>query len=271
MAVNQIERAYRAWPILTGCAEQRRTITYGELGASLGIHHRAVRYVLGWLQSYCMEEYLPPITILVVNSTGKPGSGFIAYDIDRMDEGQEEVFSFNWSEIANPFEFADSGESYTDLIDTLTNDPDDSGDVYRLVKSRGIKQILFRDALVRVYSKKCAFTEITFLDALEACHIVPWSQSLPTERMDVRNGLLLNSFHHKLFDHGLMTLSTGYRMVYYDPKANDGKYGKFDRTLTVGLHGKALHLPHLQKHRPLQEYIVRHHHLAEWEQSQVEI
>ena len=30
MAVNQYERAYRAWPILTARASARQTITYGE-------------------------------------------------------------------------------------------------------------------------------------------------------------------------------------------------------------------------------------------------
>lgn len=46
MAVNQVERAFRAWPVLTGVAKQRGTITYGELGAAIGVHHRAIRYVL---------------------------------------------------------------------------------------------------------------------------------------------------------------------------------------------------------------------------------
>ena len=56
MAVNQLERAFRAWPVLIDIAKRRTTITYGELGAKLDIHHRAVRYVLGILQDYCLEE-----------------------------------------------------------------------------------------------------------------------------------------------------------------------------------------------------------------------
>lgn len=271
MAVNQVERAFRAWPILTACANQRKTITYGQLGIALGIHHRAVRYVLGLLQDYCLEERLPPITILVVNAAGRPGSGFIAFDHDRLDEGLDQVYFYKWTEIANPFEFADTGESYKTLIKALTDSPDHSDEVYRLVRSRGIKQILFRDALVKAYSKQCAFTQTTFLETLEACHIVPWTQSSPSERMDVRNGILLNSFHHKLFDRGLMTISADYRIIYCDPKAKDGRYTKFDRALTVSLHGKTMHLPRLFKHRPRKEIIERHHLLACWKPHEVEI
>jgi putative restriction endonuclease len=271
VAVNQVERASRAWPILTACANQRKTITYGQLGAALGVHHRAVRYVLGVLQDYCLEERLPPITILVVNAAGRPGSGFIAFDHDRLDEGLEQVYSYKWSELANPFEFADTGQSYETLVGTLIDSPDDSDEVYRLVRARGIKQILFRDALVKAYSKRCAFTQITFLETLEACHIVPWAQSSSSEKLDVRNGVLLNSFHHKLFDRGLMTISTDYRIVYCDPKTKDGKYTKFDRALTASLHGKTMHLPHLIKHRPRKELIERHHLLAGWERHEVEI
>lgn len=270
MTINQVERAFRAWPVLAYCAKQRKTITYAELGSALGVHHRAVRYVLGLLQDYCLEEHLPPITILIVNSTGKPGSGFIAFDLDRMDEGLEQVFSFKWHEMENPFEFANSGESYGTLIDSLVDSPDGSEDVYRLVKSRGIKQILFRDALIHAYSKKCAFTEISFLQALEACHIVPWAQCSSTERMDIRNGILLNSFHHKIFDRGLITISTNYQIIYYDPKANDGKYSKFDHALTTALHGKPMHLPRLIKHRPLPNLIEKHHQLGGWNINEVE-
>lgn len=130
MAVNQAERAFRTWPILTACANQGRTITYGQLGAALGIHHRAIRYVLCLLQDYCIAERLPPITILVVNAAGRPGSGFIAVDHDRLDVGLDQVYSYRWSEIANPFEFADIGESYETLKDALIDSPGNSDEVY---------------------------------------------------------------------------------------------------------------------------------------------
>ncbi len=271
LAINQVERASRAWPILISRARNRTTISYGELGAALGVHHRAIRFVLGVLQDYCLEEGIPPITILIVNASGKPGTGFIAYDLNHFDEGLQGVYSFDWTSIENPFIFAETGESYESLVNTLSESPEDSEDIYTLVKSRGIKQILFRDALLKVYANKCAFTEISFMASLEACHIVPWSQALPSERLDVRNGLLLNSFHHKLFDNGFVTLSPTYRIVYCDSQASDGSYSEFDRLLTVGLHGKKMHLPRLVKHQPGLEFIKRHHRITEWEDGEVEI
>ena len=90
--VNQVERASRAWPVLTAIAKKGKTITYGELAEVLGIHHRPIRYVLGVLQDYCLAEKLPPLTILVVNQSGEPGPGFIAHSFDDLEAGYSEVW-----------------------------------------------------------------------------------------------------------------------------------------------------------------------------------
>ena len=264
MAVNQVDRAFRAWPVLIGVAKKRKTITYGELGAAIGVHHRAIRYVLGVIQDYCLEEKLPPLTILIVNSSGKPGTGFIAYNLRNFEEGLGKVWGFDWNSIQNPFEFSQSGESYESLISSLSKDPEYSGDVYVKVKSRGIKQLLFRQALLKAYKEQCAFTELSFVSGLEACHIVPWAVASDSERLDVRNGILINSFHHKLFDQGLITISTSHEIVFYDPKQEDGEYSKLDRALTSKLHGKKMLLPFRLNQRPLPEYISRHHEIAGW-------
>jgi putative restriction endonuclease len=79
--------------------------------------------------------------------------------------------------------------------------------VYVKVKSRGVQQILFRDAVRKAYGWRCAFVGTEFPDALEACHIVPWAYSTPQQRMDVRNGLLLNPLHHRLFDKAYLTIT----------------------------------------------------------------
>ena len=152
MAVSQLERAYRAWPVLVNIAKQRRTATYGELGAAIGIHHRTVRFVLGVIQAYCMEEGHRPLTILIVNASGKPGSGFIAHDLNQFEEGLEEVWDYDWSALENPFDFASSGESAESLIKLLTREPENSSSVYALIKSRGVKQTLFKDSLLKIYS-----------------------------------------------------------------------------------------------------------------------
>lgn len=265
MAVNQIERAFRAWPILVKIAAERRTITYKELGAALGVHHRPIRYVLDVIQNYCLEIDLPPLTILVVNSSGKPGAGFVAYDLSLLELGLETVWNYDWDSHENPFGFAANGDSYKTLINALINNPECSDEVYAKVKTRGVKQILFRDTLLKAYGKKCAFTELSFKGALEACHIVPWAQSTDHERLDVRNGILLNSIHHKLFDQGLITITTDYKILYVDPKAEDGPYSKIDRALTTKLHGKIMHYPKMIKNRPLSEYVDKHNEIVGFE------
>jgi len=271
VSVNQVERAFRAWPILTQRAKDRSTITYGELGQALGVHHRAVRYVLSVIQDYCIEEGLQPLTILIVNSSGMPGTGFIALDLENFEEGLEKVYNFDWDGIENPFGFSASGDSYESIVASLTNDPSSAPDIYTLVKSRGIKQIIFRDSLLKAYAGRCAFTEISVPEALEACHIVPWSQAAPSERMDVRNGLLLNSFHHRLFDRGYMTLTTDHRIVYYDPYGNERAYSDVERSLTIELHSKPVHVPRRIALRPDAACITRHHQILGWEAEQLEI
>ena len=264
MSVNHVERAYRAWKILTKRAKQRRTITYGELAGLLGIHHRPIRYVLGVIQDYCIEMDLPPLTILVISTKGVPGTGFIAHDFADLEEGEALVYNFDWGALKNPFEFAKDGQSYESIVKKLINDPDNSGEVYRKVKSRGIQQIVFREALLKAYSQSCAFTGISLYNSLEAAHILPWSVSDESEKMDVRNGILLNSLHHKLFDKGDLTVSLDYRIVTYDPKLENGPYNNVERLVFNDLHGAPMRIPKLIRNRPLAKYLLWHHQKHEY-------
>jgi putative restriction endonuclease len=150
-------------------------------------------------------------------------------------------------------------------------DPSSSSEIYTLVKSRGVKQIIFRDALLKAYANRCAFTEIAVPETLEACHIVPWSQATPAERLDVRNGLLLNSFHHRLFDRGYMTLTIDHRIVYYDPDGEERIYSNMEHDLTIELHGKPVHIPHRIALRPDAACITKHHEIAGWEAEELEV
>ncbi len=103
--VDQRERACRAWPILIQEASLgHRQITYGQLSHRLGIHHRPIRYVLDLIQRYCMQNRLPPLTVLVVNQyTRRPGSGFIGCNSYEIDRCIERVLGYPWSSISNPF------------------------------------------------------------------------------------------------------------------------------------------------------------------------
>ena len=264
MAVNQAERAYLAWPILIGQAKKGKTIAYKALGDAIGIHHRTVRYVLGLIQDYCLEEKLPPLTILIVNQSGKPGGGFIAWDVDNYDEGFNKVVEYNWDLIDNPFSYASDGERYDQLITTLIQKPEEAEDVYVKVKTRGIAQSMFRDALIKTYKNKCAFTKLSFVSGWQAAHIIPWYKSSKSDRTDMRNGLLLTSFHHSLFDQAMITITDDYRIVFYDPDMDEGPYSEYDKLLTVNLHLKKMMLPKNKDHWPLAQYILRHYEIHEW-------
>lgn len=257
--VNQEQRAFSAWTILTSCARKNEPITYGELGRQLSIHHRAIRFILGVIQEFCMTNELPPLTILVLNKqTGLPGEGFIAYDIENSQDGINKVYAFNWSSLTNPFEYAQVGTTEHQLIDDLVNSPEKSGDVYTKVKVRGISQRIFRQALIKVYECSCAICGLSFEEALEASHIIRYSQSNSGQRLDVRNGLLLCSTHHKLFDNGYITINQNYTIDYFDNEEKSGEYTNYDRLMTVSFHGQTMKLPNDKKHLPNKQYLEQH-------------
>lgn len=270
MAINQIERAFRTWPILTECASRKSTISYGELGKAIGVHHRAIRFILHHIQNYCIESNLPPLTILIVNSSGLPGAGFIAHDLDDFQQGLDTVYEKSWADVENPFGFSQDGDTMDSLVTELIQDPTSSKEVYSRVKTRGIRQILFRDALIRAYSNRCAFTEISMLDSLEACHIVPWSQATPEQRLDVRNGILLNRFHHALFDSARITITTNHCIVFRTRK-RDKDISSIEHNLTVKLHGVEMHMPREERLKPHASYIEQHHELLGWEASEIKV
>lgn len=74
---NHEQRAYHAWNALVEAAGRREILRYRQLGDRIGIHHRAVGHALDPIHRYCIRDRLPPLTILVVNETGLPGSGFL--------------------------------------------------------------------------------------------------------------------------------------------------------------------------------------------------
>jgi putative restriction endonuclease len=199
--MNQLQYAGRAWPILTSLAASKETITYGDLAGRLGIHWRSCRLFLAVIQDFCLEEQLAPLTALVVQqSTGNPGGGFIAWDIDDAETAWQKVFGYPWNEIRNPFRFANNGDNLDELVTRLLEYPDGVSEVYALVRTRGIRQALFRELLLRVYGSYCAMTGTAHVDLLEAAHILPWNECTPEKRFDIRNGLLLSKLHHHLFD-----------------------------------------------------------------------
>ncbi len=67
----------------------------------------------------------------------------------------------------------------------------------------------FRIMVTDAYQRRCAITGEKTLPVLEAAHIMPYSENGPHL---VRNGLLLKSDYHTLFDRGYITITKDYRI-----------------------------------------------------------
>lgn len=249
-AVNQWERAFRAWPILTATAANKGTITYGDLAGALDLHHRAVRYILAKIQKYCLDEKLPPLTILVVGKgNGQPGTGFIAWDADNLEEGLRQVREYPWQDRRNPFHFAADGSTPEELAERLVAHPDEAEAIYRRVRDRGSAQGIFRSALLLAYDWRCAFCALSLSEALQAAHIVPWRAASFAQRMDPANGLLLCATHHALFDAGVLSLGLD-RRVQCDPGLPGHPWNETDHHIASALNGRDIRTPENPRLRP---------------------
>lgn len=234
-------RAAKAWTALANLAASGRTVTYEDLGRAVGCHRRVLRWPLALIQDHCLQEKLPPLSLLAVEQlTGRPSSGFSAWDIDDFDEGLRRVQEHDWSGERNPFAYALRGHTEEQLVQLLITAPRRSKEVYALILTRGVAQRLFRSALMAAYGRACAFCGLTFPEALEGAHILPWHKSNHEQRLDVRNGLLLCATHHRLFDVGWLRVAPNLKIEHQEAS---GRYAPSDVQATRSLAGSSIRLP----------------------------
>ena len=114
-----------------------------------------------------------------------------------------------------------------------------------------VGQGIFRTRVADAYERQCAVTREKTFPALEAAHIRPFKED---PRHYVRNGLLLRSDIHRLFDAGYVTVSPDYRFKvsgYIHKDFNNGKqYYK--------LHGEKLWIPGRPEKQPDREHLEWH-------------
>lgn len=238
--IDHEERAGRLWPVLLARAKERGTISYGKAAAAIGIHHRPIRYALGPIQDFCLGEGLPRLTSLVVsNRTGVQGAGYLGDPGNQADI--EEVWNFDWSVIENPFSDMHMAE-LDRTAKKILEDPDRAAS-YVSVLSRGNGQRVFRRAVYDAYNGGCCVCGLTFSNALEAAHIMPWVQGRGSLRIDPRNGLLMCANHHRLFDSNWFTISDDYVLEYSDLNEEFGPYSAADRSASIERHGSRIRLP----------------------------
>lgn len=100
--MTKYQRALQIWMILVCGAVRRRSFTYGEVAALLGMKSgRVIPQFLGPVMWYCQANRLPPLTVIVVNrDTGLPGAGLST--LDDVNRDREKVYRFDWFSLSPP-------------------------------------------------------------------------------------------------------------------------------------------------------------------------
>lgn len=120
-----------------------------------------------------------------------------------------------------------------------------------LVKGR-LGQGAFRVLVTDAYHRRCAITGERTLPVLEAAHIKPYASEGPNL---TRNGLLLRSDLHKLFDIGYLTVTPDYRVEVSARIKEEYKNGRE----YYAHHGqRLLVLPELAEDQPSKEFLEWH-------------
>lgn len=110
----------------------------------------------------------------------------------------------------------------------------------------------FRVEVTDAYSRRCAITGEKTLPALEAGHIRPYAKNGPHE---IRNGLLLRSDIHNLFDLGYLTVTPEYKVEVSRRIKEEFENGRH----YYALHGQSLTvLPRNESSHPAKEFLEWH-------------
>lgn len=254
---NAFQCAAKAWPVLTRAAADRHTLTYGTLGKAIGVHHRPVRYVLSEIQDYCLREKLPPLTILVESGNGKVGKGFIAWEADDIEAGREMVYAESWPNYSNPFAFGLDGQTPDRIAAALAHMNITPQQAYARVKVRGMAQVVFRKTMLRVYGGRCAFSGDGGEPLMQAAHIVPWGKCAPEERLDPRNGLLLSTQHHRMFDLDWIRVTPEYRIQINSKVVAGHALSAPQWQALRAIDGQPIRLPAEARHHPSPSLLAR--------------
>jgi len=75
------------------------------------------------------------------------------------------------------------------------------------------RHALFVRRVTLFWRRRCALTGLKAPRLVQACHIVPWAESTPVERVDRNNGLLLCAHLHALFDSHLLGFDDDGRLM----------------------------------------------------------
>lgn len=110
----------------------------------------------------------------------------------------------------------------------------------------------FRVLVTEAYERRCSMTGEKTLPALEAAHIRPYSDG---GEHDLRNGLLLRSDLHRLFDQGYISVDPSDRRILVSQRIREEFENGKDY---YRLNGEPLRIPVLDEAVPAAEYLSYH-------------
>lgn len=194
--------------------------------------------------------------ILLVNPVFFPPSDWVTQPSDwpvrtqtskRYDLAQGEGARI-WEECLARSAPAKDAYLVSDAVAAL--DPDVRFGPARVIHPR-LGQGTFRVAVTDAYGRACAVTGEHSLPALDAAHIRPFAADGPH---DIRNGLLLRSDLHRLFDKGYVTVTPDLRFEVSGRLRDDFKNGR----TYYPLHGSDVRTPGSAQQRPAAEFLRWH-------------
>ena len=109
----------------------------------------------------------------------------------------------------------------------------------------------FRLMVTDAYERRCAITGERTLPVLEAAHIKPFAEHATH---DIRNGILMRSDVHRLYDLGLVTVESDLTFRVSTSIERDYSNGK----MYYVLDGKKIAIPARPEHRPDSEALDWH-------------
>ena len=122
-----------------------------------------------------------------------------------------------------------------------------------VIRKTRVHQAFFREAILSSYEDTCCITGVKIKECLVASHIIPWSVS-EQYRTDPRNGLCLSATFDRLFDRGLITLTSDFEVVVSLSLLKRGD--KRIDEMVCRFHGAPMIRP--RKFLPLQAYLEWH-------------
>lgn len=137
-----------------------------------------------------------------------------AYNVSSLDKRIWQEFFNNWNTLPFESEKLLAKLEYT-TIEKLNGIPEEElpkeGKVKEQIIKARVNQSFFRRMIMATYDYTCCITGIRQPELLVAGHIKPWGVD-EKNRLNPRNGIVLNALHDRAFEVGLITITPEYKI-----------------------------------------------------------